>query len=38
VLKVEAIDKKDPFYKTGRTGDIILRSQDQECVIRVDQK
>ncbi len=38
VLKVDALDKKDPFYKTGRTGDIILRSQRQECVIRVDQK
>lgn len=38
VLKVDPLDKKDPFYKTGRTGDIILRSQDQECVIRVDQK
>jgi hypothetical protein len=38
VLKVDALDKKDPFYKTGRTGDIILRSQKQECVIRVDQK
>ena len=38
VLNVEPIDKKDPLYKTGRTGDIIIRSQDQECVIRIDQK
>lgn len=38
VLKVDALDKKDPFYKTGRTGDIILRSQNKECIIRVDQK
>lgn len=38
VLNVEPIEKKDPFYKTGRTGDIILRSQNQECIIRIDQK
>ncbi|MBQ8712246.1 MAG: BACON domain-containing protein [Prevotella sp.] len=38
VLKVDPIDKKSVYYKGGRTGDIILRSQNQECVIRVDQK
>jgi len=38
VLNVEPIDKKDPLYKAGRTGDIIIRSQNQECVIRIDQK
>ena len=38
VLNVNPLEKKDPYYKTGRTGDIILRSQGKECVIRVDQK
>lgn len=38
VLNVAPLEKKDPYFKTGRTGDIILRSQDQEVIIRVDQK
>jgi hypothetical protein len=38
VLNVDPLVKKDPYYKTGRTGDIILRSQSQECIIRIDQK
>lgn len=38
VLNVDALEKKDPYYKTGRTGDIVLCSQNQECIIRVDQK
>ena len=38
VLNVVPIDKKDPLYKKGRTGDIVIRSQDKECLIRVDQK
>ena len=38
VLKIAPLEKGTPYYKSGRTGDIILRSQDQECIIRVDQK
>lgn len=38
VLNVEPIQKSDPLYKAGRSGDIIIRSQEKECVIRIDQK
>ena len=38
VLNIAPLEKNDPYYKTGRTGDIILRSQNKECIIRIDQK
>lgn len=38
VLNITPLEKSDPYYKTGRTGDIVLRSQDKECIIRIDQK
>ena len=38
VLNVSPLTKSDPYYKTGRTGDIVLRSQNEECIIRIDQK
>lgn len=38
VLNVSPLTKSDPYYKTGRTGDIVLRSQNAECIIRIDQK
>ncbi len=38
VLKVAPLEKESPFYKTGRTGDVVIRSQDKELIIRVDQK
>lgn len=38
VFDIEKIDKSDPDYKKGRTGDIVLRSQSKEYVIRIDQK
>ena len=37
-VKVSEIKKGDPVYESGRSGDIILKSQDQECIIRVDQR
>lgn len=37
-VKVDKMVKEDPDFKTGRSGDIILRSQNQDCVIHVDQK
>jgi len=38
VLTASPITKKDPDYKSGRTGDVILRSQNEEMIIRIDQK
>lgn len=38
IIKADKIMKDSPLYKGGRTGDIIMRSQDKEFVIRVDQK
>ena len=37
-VKAEKMAKEDPDFKNGRSGDIILRSQDQECTIHVDLK
>lgn len=37
-VKVDNFPKDDPNFKAGRSGDIILRSQDQECTIHVEQK
>lgn len=37
-IKVDKLTKKDPEFKIGRTGDIVIRSQEEEWVIRVDQK
>ena len=37
-VTVNKLTKKDADYKTGRTGDIVLRSQNKKCTIRVDQK
>lgn len=38
VIKADKLTKESPDYKNGRTGDIVLQSQDEEFVIRVDQK
>lgn len=38
IIKAEKITKDSPDFKNGRTGDIIMQSQGQEFVIRVDQK
>lgn len=38
VIEAERIAKEAPEFKTGRTGDIVIRSQDKEVIIRVDQK
>lgn len=37
-VKVKEVKKGDPIYESGRSGDIILKSQNQECIIRVDQR
>lgn len=37
-VSADKLTKESPYFKTGRTGDIILRTQDQECIIRVEQK
>ena len=37
-VKADKLTKEHPDFKTGRAGDIILRSQDQEFIIRVEQK
>ncbi len=37
-VKVSEIKKGNPVYESGRSGDIILKSQDQQCTIRVDQR
>lgn len=37
-ITVDKLTKKDPEFITGRTGDIVLRSQNKKCTIRVDQK
>lgn len=37
-VKVDKLTKNSPNFKMGRTGDIVIRSQDEEWIIRVDQK
>lgn len=37
-IKVEPLAKNDPEFKTGRTGYIRIESQNEEFIIRVDQK
>jgi len=37
-VKVDKLVKEDADFKNGRSGDIILKSQSQECVIHVEQK
>ena len=37
-VKADKLVKEDADFKNGRSGDIILRSQNQECVIHVEQK
>ena len=37
-IKADKLTKEDPDFKAGRFGDIILRSQNQECIIHVEQK
>ena len=37
-IKAEALSKNDPEYKSGRTGYIRIESQNEEFIIRVDQK
>ena len=37
-IKAEPLAKNDPEFKTGRTGYIRIESQDEEFIIRVDQK
>lgn len=38
IIKADKVAKESPDFKNGRTGDIIMRSQGQEFVIRIDQK
>lgn len=38
VVEAEKLTKDDAEFKTGRTGDIIIHSQNKEIIIRVDQK
>ena len=37
-IKADALGKNDPDYKSGRTGYIRIESQNEEFIIRVDQK
>ena len=37
-IKTNKLDKTSPFFKSGRSGDIIIRSQSEEFIIRVDQR
>ena len=37
-VKADKLTKEHPDFKAGRTGDIILRSQDQEFIVHVEQK
>ena len=37
-IKAEPLAKNDPEFKTGRTGYIRIESQNEEFIIRVDQK
>ena len=37
-VKADKLTKEDADFKSGRSGDIILKSQNQECVIHVEQK
>ena len=37
-VKADKLNKTDAEFKTGRTGDIVIRSQNKEIIIRVDQK
>ena len=37
-IKADALSKNDPDYKSGRTGYIRIESQNEEFIIRVDQK
>ena len=37
-IKADGLAKTDPEYKTGRTGYIRIESQNEEFIIRVDQK
>lgn len=38
ILKTDKVEKNDPAYKNGRSGDIILQSQDAECLIQANQR
>ena len=37
-IKADALTKNDPEFKSGRTGYIRIESQNEEFIIRVDQK
>ena len=37
-IKADPLGKNDPEYKSGRTGYIRIESQNEEFIIRVDQK
>lgn len=37
-VKTKKVEKTDPVFKTGRFGEIIIRSQGEEFTIRVDQE
>ncbi len=38
ILEAQKVEKNDPQYKTGREGQIIIVSQNWECVLKVAQK
>ena len=38
VIEASKLEKNSPEYKTGRMGQIIIVSQDKECVLKVEQK
>ena len=37
-VTVNKLTKKDEEFKTGRSGDIIIRSQNKKCIFNVEQK
>lgn len=38
ILEAPKVEKSNPDYKTGRVGQIIIVSQDKECILKVEQK
>lgn len=38
ILEAQKVEKSDPQYKTGREGQVIIVSQNWECVLKVTQK
>lgn len=38
VLEAQKMEKNDPDFKSGRVGQVIIMSQDKECVLKIEQK